>query len=495
MSDTTDATGGFDFARHRLDSLDKYRGVRGLYEGLANSIREILRVAIPASYPIHSIEARAKELDSFVKKAIKPFDSDSSRPRYPDPLKQITDMAGIRVITFFPRTLSAVDECIQSEFDVLEKKDKAEELIETERFGYQSIHYLVRLKPTRTILPEYHRFEDFVAEIQLRTILQHAWAEMEHDIQYKSVSAIPPFIRRRFMSLAGMLEIADREFQTIQDEDEKHRTEVRNTIERDLEEVVDLRPVVAELEARIRELQQAKPTTSTYIPGSARALVDKGYYDEAVRAYDQVILSHPGVYSNFIGRARARFLAGDRTGALDDLETAENLYPYDPIIERMRQQVLEGSAPSTSLAPVAYREVNIGNQEVALGNAENAYLRYKSAEELGWNPSFSRFNQAMASCLGGATTEACAILEEINPPDHSYMAVNVAALKVICAIKAGEPHQPVLLDLQQMDWLRYYDFGKSPLRFLEAGLKAIGDSESTAAVFFLLKNSGGLAGA
>jgi len=106
-------------------------------------------------------------------------------------MTQITDLAGVRVITFFPRNLSDVCTCIDSEFDVAEKKDKGEELVAEGRFGYQSIHYLVQLGVTRTALPEYKKFEGFTAEIQVRTILQHAWAEMEHDIQYKSVAAIP----------------------------------------------------------------------------------------------------------------------------------------------------------------------------------------------------------------------------------------------------------------------------------------------------------------
>jgi putative GTP pyrophosphokinase len=49
--------------------------------------------------------------------------------------------------------------------------------------------------------------------------MQHAWAEIEHDIRYKSASTIPLEISRRFMTLAGLLEIADREFQAIQEQD------------------------------------------------------------------------------------------------------------------------------------------------------------------------------------------------------------------------------------------------------------------------------------
>jgi putative GTP pyrophosphokinase len=107
------------------------------------------------------------------------------------------------------------------EFEVVERSDKGRELIEEERFGYQSVHYLVRIKSNRARLAEYERFGRAITEVQVRTILQHAWAEIEHDIQYKSTTAIPVEIRRRFMLVAGMLEIADREFQAIQDEDRR----------------------------------------------------------------------------------------------------------------------------------------------------------------------------------------------------------------------------------------------------------------------------------
>jgi len=121
---------------------------------------------------------------------------------------------------------------LHAQFDVIEQSDKGRELIEQERFGYQSIHYLVRLNAERARLAEYERFADAVAEIQVRTILQHAWAEIEHDIQYKSSTAIPEEIRRRFMALAGMLEIADREFQAIQGADKEITDTTRERVAR-----------------------------------------------------------------------------------------------------------------------------------------------------------------------------------------------------------------------------------------------------------------------
>ena len=104
-----------------------------------------------------------------------------------------------------------------AEFEIVEKSNKGTLLIQSDRFGYQSIHYLVRLAAARARLPEYRRFAAHTVEVQVRTILQHAWAEIEHDIQYKSSTTIPTEIRRRFIALAGMLEIGDREFQAIDD--------------------------------------------------------------------------------------------------------------------------------------------------------------------------------------------------------------------------------------------------------------------------------------
>lgn len=60
------------------------------------------------------------------------------------------------------------------EFSVIEHFDKGESLIEEERFGYQSVHYLIKLDNVRISLPEYQRFENAKVEVQVRTILQHA---------------------------------------------------------------------------------------------------------------------------------------------------------------------------------------------------------------------------------------------------------------------------------------------------------------------------------
>ena len=223
----------FDFAEHQKSAVSDYLKVQPFYKDLASVVGRIIEECLAKrGIKIHSVQYRAKEPNSFGRKAAIPSEADPTKPQYPKPLEQITDLAGVRVITHFPGTLADIDRLLQEEFEVLERSDKRQELIEEDRFGYQSIHYLVRIKSARARLAEYERFAPAIAEIQVRTILQHAWAEIEHDIQYKSAVAIPAEIHRRFMALAGMLEIADREFQAIQDTDRQLTVEARKMVKR-----------------------------------------------------------------------------------------------------------------------------------------------------------------------------------------------------------------------------------------------------------------------
>ncbi len=228
---------------HRQEAVEGYQTKRRIYKSFVAEIEHILVVTLRRqNIKIASIEGRAKDVENFGKKASLPSPFNPDLPKYKDPLNEITDQAGVRVITFFPKTVDEVDQVVNAEFFVHEKSNKADTLKLEERFGYQSVHYLVSLKSDRTSLSEYAQYKGLIAEIQVRTILQHAWAEIEHDIQYKSSETIPQPIRRRFMQLAGLLEIADREFQAIQDNDKQLRQEARNSVEEGKLESVEITP-------------------------------------------------------------------------------------------------------------------------------------------------------------------------------------------------------------------------------------------------------------
>jgi len=204
-------------------------------------------------------------------------------------------MAGIRVITFFPRTVEEVDKVIRAQLRVYEVSNKAEQLRQEERFGYQSVHYIVALNEQRLALPEYGLHRDLVAEIQVRTILQHAWAEIEHDIQYKSVETIPASVRRRFMSLAGMLEIADREFQAVQDEDQRLRQVARTSIKQGKLETVEITADALKAYLDKRLGSDGRMASYSY-DWTARMLRRLGFtnfrqIDECIAEYDDDVIS------------------------------------------------------------------------------------------------------------------------------------------------------------------------------------------------------------
>lgn len=227
-----DAEPEFDFECHRRGAIDAYQRVQSQYQDCARAVYAVLGTALEArGVSVHSIESRAKKVSSFAAKASRPSADDPSAPKYADPLEEITDLSGVRVITFLPQASRQVCEVVEREFTVLEKSDPSFAPRPEANLGYPSVYYLVRFSAPRSALPEYARFAGMTTEVQVRTILQHAWGEIERDIQYKAVEAIPAAIRSRLTSLAGLLEIADREFQAIADDDRKVRTDARRLIE------------------------------------------------------------------------------------------------------------------------------------------------------------------------------------------------------------------------------------------------------------------------
>lgn len=233
----------FDFATHTRKFVEEYQKKRPDYEGYAGEVASLLEKAFRArQIPYASIEKRAKGIDSFRMKASKSSREDLALPKYLNPLTDIEDLAGIRVITYFLKTIEDVDKVIYELFDVRDKLNKGEKLEQTERFGYQSVHYIISFTQERLKFLELPHYADLKAEIQVRTILQHAWAEIEHDIQYKSAETIPITIHRRFSALAGLLEIADREFQAIQDEDKQLKALARQSVKENKLEGIEITP-------------------------------------------------------------------------------------------------------------------------------------------------------------------------------------------------------------------------------------------------------------
>ncbi len=163
-----------------------------------------------------SVTGRAKSVASFAAKADR---SVGGKPLYSDPLEEITDQIGVRVITYLQSDVMAVADLLSDQLAVLDDRDMGQETASEGRFGYASRHLLVAPDPARSTPAAYDALHERRAQVQVRTVLQHAWAEFEHAIRYKGT--IPeehvPDLDRRFTLAAGLLELADREFSLIRD--------------------------------------------------------------------------------------------------------------------------------------------------------------------------------------------------------------------------------------------------------------------------------------
>ena len=139
-----------------------------------------------------SVTGRTKSVASFAAKAIRQVDG---HPLYTDPLVEITDQIGVRVITYVHSDVAAVADLLADQLTVLDDRDMGQETAREGRFGYASRHLLVTAEPgagpaERTTRPS----AVGAPQVQVRTVLQHAWAEFEHDIRYKGTSptSTPP---------------------------------------------------------------------------------------------------------------------------------------------------------------------------------------------------------------------------------------------------------------------------------------------------------------
>jgi predicted RNase H-like nuclease/ppGpp synthetase/RelA/SpoT-type nucleotidyltranferase len=163
-----------------------------------------------------SITGRAKSVPSFATKADR---TDAGRPLYSDPLEEVTDQIGVRVITYLHSDVAAVADLLGDQLRILDDRDMGQETASEGRFGYASRHLLVTPDQTRDAHADYEALRGLRAQVQVRTVLQHAWAEFEHAIRYKGT--VPeehaPDLDRRFTLAAGLLELADREFSMIRD--------------------------------------------------------------------------------------------------------------------------------------------------------------------------------------------------------------------------------------------------------------------------------------
>ncbi len=208
-----------------LDRIDKYKKLEGIVEErLKKAISYNERTLIHVSHRIKTTKSIKEKLRD-------------RHDEFPD-LASLYDLLGFRVICYFQEDIDEIAELIAGSFRVdWDRSKDRRKLIDPTPFGYTSLHYICAL-PGDAGYPE--ALCNLWFEVQIRTILMHSWAEIEHDLGYKTEFGVPRAIRRKFSQVSGLLETADDIFSDIRKEMAEYKAQVRENISNDCADDMEL---------------------------------------------------------------------------------------------------------------------------------------------------------------------------------------------------------------------------------------------------------------
>jgi ppGpp synthetase/RelA/SpoT-type nucleotidyltranferase len=156
----------------------------------------------------YKVQSRVKDFDS--------FDVKFRSKIYRDP-EDMTDFAGLRIVCYLLSDTELISGVIQDNFEILKREDKTN--------SYKAIHLDTTLNQERILLPEYEQFARLKFEIQVATILQHAYAEIEHDRKYKRDDVLPERLHNEFNSISETLVKCDEDLEKLTREIENYDNE------------------------------------------------------------------------------------------------------------------------------------------------------------------------------------------------------------------------------------------------------------------------------
>lgn len=199
---------------NRNELKTAFEQIEPKYRRLAENVKEALAQFLADNrIDYFDIEARVKTFESFSSKV--------RRKGYDDPLVDITDICGLRIINYYPSDLESISSIIKHEFEIFESSNKEEEM-DDDRFGYRSLHFVGAIKKEWIGAPNYRELEGLKFEIQVRTILMHGWAVISHKLAYKHEDDVPKKFRRNLFRLSALFEMADEQFENLREERKKY---------------------------------------------------------------------------------------------------------------------------------------------------------------------------------------------------------------------------------------------------------------------------------
>ena len=202
------------------DFKTEYTGLRPILEKfeleLRHQLDELLaQESVSLAVPVQS---RVKDWDSIEEKLVR-------KPRDWGSIRDLPDLVGLRAILLFNRDVEKLRSVLSGRFHVLQQENKGE-LLEESQFGYLSIHLLIELPHQWLAVPSMADFGGLKAEVQIRTVAQHIWAEVSHKLQYKQENSVPPHVRRAIFRVSALLEFVDLELERILEERDQYQRNV-----------------------------------------------------------------------------------------------------------------------------------------------------------------------------------------------------------------------------------------------------------------------------
>jgi ppGpp synthetase/RelA/SpoT-type nucleotidyltranferase len=314
--------------------LQEFRDKRQELLQLDNHVFELISQTLKQQgIELNSIEHRIKTVESLAGKL------ERKGEKYHQ-LSDITDLIGLRIVTFYTDDVDKVAAIISQLFDIdwANSVDKRK-LHDLNSFGYNSLHYICNLHEG-----------SFPFEIQIRTALQHTWSAIEHDIGYKGAVKLPPQYRRQFSRLAGMLELADDEFSRLRTTMTEYRRQIQTLVKSgNLSDValstdsfrsyLELRPF-DRLNQRIAAVNQAELFPASLMPflpilesfgmeslGQVQAMVDELSDTAYQLALSQLAITDLDILSEMVGLQNLCVVYSLKNGGTSD----DIKYIYDTL--------------------------------------------------------------------------------------------------------------------------------------------------------------------
>lgn len=199
------------------------------YENLGKIVHDFIKSNITEYELLPEIVYRTKDILSIIKKIKKKQINNKDYS-----FNSLSDKLGIRIICTFQEEMSIIDNFLIKNFSI-KKSEYKQENLNFDKLDYISNHYDATINASLKEFVKHRDFENFIFEIQVRTLNQHAWSNTAHSLSYKQEAELPIKFKRKVYRLLSLYEIADDEFSIVNKALKEHQDNPVYTLLRRLE--------------------------------------------------------------------------------------------------------------------------------------------------------------------------------------------------------------------------------------------------------------------